>query len=87
MSLSIHTVLVDPDELFREGLRRLLTEDSFRVSRGVTTLDEALEYFRDKAAPKLLLLGVSGGHGTTAADVQRFKSNYPQTRVVVLSPC
>ena len=85
MSLSIHTVLVDPDELFREGLRRLLTEDSFRVSRGVTTLDEALEYFRDKAAPKLLLLGVSGGHGTTAADVQRFKSNYPQTRIVVLS--
>jgi two-component system nitrate/nitrite response regulator NarL len=85
MSLSTHIVLVDPDELFREGLRRLLTEAAFRVSKGVSTLDEALEYLRDKPAPALLLLSVSRGHGRTAADVQRFKTNYPQVRVVVLS--
>jgi two-component system nitrate/nitrite response regulator NarL len=85
MSLSTRTVLVDQDELFREGLRRLLTEAAFRVSKGVATLDEALEYFREKDAPELLLLSVSRGHGRTATDVQRFKSNYPQARVVVLS--
>jgi two-component system nitrate/nitrite response regulator NarL len=85
MSRATHTVLVDANVLFREGLRRILADTAFRVSGGADTLEEALKRLPAKAPPELLLLSAGGDYGNTAVEVQSFKSAYPYARVVILS--
>jgi two-component system nitrate/nitrite response regulator NarL len=79
------TIFVDQNQLFREGLRRILSETDFRVARDSATLEEVLKGVPDKAAPHLLLLSIGSDHVTAAREVECFKGIYANARVVVLS--
>src|SRR5258708_1503079 len=85
MSCSVRTVLVDRNDLFREGLRRILSETSFRVTRDSATLEGILEGFSGKAPPQLLILNAVADYRATASEVRRFKDCYPDARVVMLT--
>jgi two-component system nitrate/nitrite response regulator NarL len=79
------TIFVDQNQLFREGLRRILSETDFRVARDSATLEEVLKGIPDKMAPHLLLLSVGSDYVTAAREVEHFKGIYASARVVVLS--
>jgi two-component system nitrate/nitrite response regulator NarL len=78
-------VVVDENDLFREGLRRILSDTAFRVTRDTASLEGFLHGLPAKAAPQLLLLSAGTDHLATVSQIQRFKAAYPDARVVVLS--
>ena len=85
MTRSTRTLVVDQNDLFREGLRRILADTAFRVAKDGASLEQVLSDLSDKIPPQLLLLSASPDYVATAYEVQRFKTGYPDARVVVLS--
>jgi DNA-binding NarL/FixJ family response regulator len=78
MAQVVTTVLVDANELFREGLRRALANTRFRVKRVVGLLDEV------RSGSGLVLVGTTGSVGSLTLDISRFRAANPDTRLVVL---
>jgi two-component system nitrate/nitrite response regulator NarL len=85
MSRQTRVVVVDGNDLFREGLRRILSDARFRVVRDGANLEEVLQRSPDHASPQLLLLSADSDCLVTAAKIHRFKLARPDARVVVLS--
>lgn len=77
--------LVDPSQLLREGLRRLLDDPAFTVSGEAATLAEALNKIDADEAPDLLLLDYSADDRQRLEDVRSLRQRFPQMRVVVLT--
>ena len=80
MNRVVTTVLVDPNELFREGLRRVLANTRFRVKQAGCLLDEV----QLKIPRSLVLLGTTGSLGSLTPDIAHFRAANPDTRLVVL---
>jgi two-component system, NarL family, nitrate/nitrite response regulator NarL len=85
MAQIISTLLVDSNNLFREGLRRILSRAPFRIIAAAATYDEVIQDCSDKSYPNLLLLSTSSNAQATVSQIGRFKESYPEARVVVLS--
>jgi two-component system nitrate/nitrite response regulator NarL len=83
--------LIDPNQLFREGLRRLLNGEQFRVLGEARSLAEACAALRpekrpDVAAPDLVLLDIEGLDEETTPDLlMGLRGLIPQAKIVVLS--
>jgi two-component system nitrate/nitrite response regulator NarL len=80
----VTTVLVDPNELFREGLRQVLANTRFRVKRVGCLLDDVLLKVRQNSGSVLVLFGATGSFGSLTLDISRFRSANPSARLVVL---
>ena len=77
--------LVDPSQLLREGLRRLLDDPSFTVSGEAGTLSEALGKVTQDGTPDLLLLDFTADDKQRLEEIRALRQRLPKMRVVVLT--
>jgi two-component system, NarL family, nitrate/nitrite response regulator NarL len=82
---AVTTILVDANNLFREGLRRILSTTVFRVAKVAAVIDEIPLQTLRGSRQLLFLVGAADDNATTAATVGRLKAQNPTARVVVLS--
>jgi two-component system nitrate/nitrite response regulator NarL len=78
----VTTIIVDADNLFREGLRLILSTTLFRVAKVVSAIDDIPPH---RGRTVLILVGLSGDHIAQAAAVRRIKAKHPTARVVILT--
>jgi len=76
------TILIEPNRLFRDGLKHLLAGTRFAVSAEFGTPEQALAQADAQTAPGLLITGQAN---PTAEDLQGLRETYPAARIVVLA--
>jgi two-component system, NarL family, nitrate/nitrite response regulator NarL len=72
---SSHTILIEANRLFRQGLKHLLADTRFAVEAEFSTTEQAIE---GAVASGLVIVGEGG-------DLQQLRSAYPEARIVVLA--
>jgi two-component system nitrate/nitrite response regulator NarL len=77
--------IVDPSQLLREGLRRLLDDPSFSVSGEAATLSDALGKINHEGTPDLLLLDFTADDKQRLEEIRALRQRLPKMRVVVLT--
>lgn len=81
---STPTLLVEPNTLLREGLRRILAETAYNpVSLGAN-FDEALAGWEAASGPFLLITDGTRDHEETCNQIKQLKGEHPSARVLVL---
>jgi two-component system, NarL family, nitrate/nitrite response regulator NarL len=76
---SSHTLLIEPNRLFRQGLKHLLAGTRFEVEVEFSTMEQAVD---GAVASGLVIIGeVSKEPG----DLHRLRDAYPDARIVVLA--
>jgi two-component system nitrate/nitrite response regulator NarL len=61
-------LLVDPNQLFREGIKRLLDTEAYEIVGETKTLDEACALTRDGLRPDLFVVDIGEGFGADTAN-------------------
>jgi two-component system, NarL family, nitrate/nitrite response regulator NarL len=79
---SSHTLLIESNRLFRQGLKHLLSGTSFEVGAEFNTVELALEAGETGAAPDLVL---SGQPVRDEAELRALREAFPTARIVVLA--
>ena len=82
---TVDVVLVGPNSLFRQGLRRLLDDSQFVIAaeaRDVASLDGL---FRDGLTPDLVVADLSSCHERDFDSLRALRIAYETTRIVVLA--
>ena len=82
MTSSPRTILIEPNRLFRQGLKHLLTGTRFEVGAEFNTVELALEAGATGAAPDLV---ISGQPVKDEADLRVLREVFPTARIVVLA--
>jgi two-component system nitrate/nitrite response regulator NarL len=83
---SIKILLVDPHQLSREGLRRLLVSETHDVIGVARSLDEAADQVAKGLAPDLLICGLEDSTlGDQSAIVGQIRSQFPNLKIVILA--
>jgi two-component system nitrate/nitrite response regulator NarL len=80
---SISISLVCPNTLAREGLRRILDEEDFRVIDSCVRCDSLLD--SDAAEDSEIIVFDSGSTGRCCEQIEELRERFPNTRLVVLS--
>lgn len=75
---------IDPNQLFREGLRQLLRESHFNMAGQSTSLPDALRQITD-VVPSMVVIDVNGNGETLSALMDGLDDLTPRPRVVVLT--
>ncbi|SCY03213.1 LuxR C-terminal-related transcriptional regulator [Microvirga guangxiensis] len=79
------TLLVEPNTLLREGLRRILAETAYDPVALSSSFDEALAAWEPAdATPFLLIMDGVRNHEEACAEVRRIKEQYASARVLML---
>ncbi len=73
---------IDPDQLFREGLRQLLRDSRFKMAGQATSLPDGLKQIADDV-PSMVVIDVNGGSLSTL--MEGLGGMTPTPRVVVLT--
>jgi two-component system nitrate/nitrite response regulator NarL len=71
---SSRTILIEPNRLFRQGLKHLLANTRFEVEIEFSTMEQAVD---GAVASGLVIIGEAG-------DPKRLREAYPEARIVVL---
>ena len=79
---SSRTILIEPNRLFREGLKHLLNGTRFEVGAEFNTVDLALAAAETAETPDLV---ISGQAVTDEADLRALREAFPTARIVVLA--
>jgi two-component system, NarL family, nitrate/nitrite response regulator NarL len=79
---SSHTLLIESNRLFRQGLKHLLSGTSFEVGAEFNTVELALEAGETGAAPDLV---ISGQPIRDEAELRALREAFPTARIVVLA--
>ena len=85
MANRVATVLVARNNLFREGLLRILSNTPFRVCKVAATIDDLSLRPARTSGPFLFLIGTGSDHAVTAPTVKCLRKQNPSARIVVLS--
>jgi two-component system nitrate/nitrite response regulator NarL len=85
MAQAVATILVDRDNLFREGLRRILSTTAFRVTKVLAAMEDIPLHSLRSSRPTLFLIAMDDGYAATTAAVGRLKAESPTARIVILS--
>jgi two-component system, NarL family, nitrate/nitrite response regulator NarL len=78
------TIIVEPNVLFREGLKGIL-QTGFRTLKTTAELDEALLGVAAKYGYVLLILGPGNSPASVIDQIQRFKESNASGRVAVIA--
>ena len=84
----ISVVIVDSNQLFREGLCHLLCKDHFAITGTARTLVDVLgDPASDVSRPELVICGLDADNETAAqlASVRKHRAELPQCRFVLLA--
>jgi two-component system, NarL family, nitrate/nitrite response regulator NarL len=79
---SSQTLLIEPNRLFRQGLKHLLAGTRFEVGAEFNTVALALEARETAGTPDLV---ISGQPVTDEADARAIREAFPSARIVVLA--
>ena len=82
MTSSSRTILIEPNRLFRQGLKHLLSGTCFEVGAEFNTVELALEAGATGAAPDLV---ISGQPVKDEADLRTLREVFPTARIVALA--
>jgi len=82
MTSSSRTILIEPNRLFRQGLKHLLADTCFEVGAEFNTVELALEAGATGAVPDLV---ISGQPVKDEADLRVLREVFPTARIVVLA--
>lgn len=77
--------LIDPSQLLREGLRKLLDDPGFSVCGEAATLSEAIDKVNPDRMPDLFLVDYSNEDKQRLDEIRSLRQRFPQTKVVVLT--
>jgi two-component system, NarL family, nitrate/nitrite response regulator NarL len=79
---SSHTILIEPNRLFRQGLKHLLAGTCFDVGAEFNTIELALEAGETAGTPDLV---ISGQPVKDEAELRTLREVFPTARIVVLA--
>src|SRR3954471_2487978 len=79
---SSRTILIETNQLFRQGLKHLLADTRFAVEVEFGTLDQAVNAADGAATSDLV---ITGNTGKEPGDLNRLRDAYPGARIVVLA--
>jgi DNA-binding NarL/FixJ family response regulator len=83
---SFTTVLVEPSELFREGLIRILNAEKFRILSSAACVHDLLQKPLPQHRSILLIIDVDGSDADSGfVQIADFKAIYPASHVVALA--
>ena len=82
MTSSSRTILIEPNRLFRQGLKHLLAGTRFDVGAEFNTVELALEAEEITRTPDLV---ISGQSVTEEANLRTIREAFPTARIVVLA--
>lgn len=80
----VSVALIDSNNLFRQGLKALLADQEFQITREASSLSAALAMSGDGNPPQLLLVDPVG-MGDGVQMVQALKAALPDARLVLLT--
>ncbi|MBF9234411.1 LuxR C-terminal-related transcriptional regulator [Microvirga alba] len=80
----VPTVLVEPNVLLREGLKRILADTSYSLVASAVSVEDARRVWREDGAPFLLIADATNNHAVICEKVQQLKVEHPSARVVML---
>ena len=80
--MEIRVLVVDPQEIFRAGLKSLLADTGIRVVGETADMEEA-KWLAEKTLPHILLLELENSALDTLDFLYHFRLSFPQVRVVV----
>jgi two-component system, NarL family, nitrate/nitrite response regulator NarL len=78
------TLLVEPNTLLREGLKRILSETAYSPVTLSSSFDEALAGWEPGANPFLLILDGVRDHEEACRQIRQLKDQYASVRVLML---
>jgi len=79
---SSHTILIESNQLFRQGLKHLLADTRFAVEVEFGTMEQALENTESAITTGLV---ITGHVGKEPGDLNLLRDAYPGARIVVLA--
>jgi two-component system, NarL family, nitrate/nitrite response regulator NarL len=82
MTSSSRTILIEPNRLFRQGLKHLLADTCFEVGAEFNTVELALEAGETAGTPDLV---ISGQPVKDEADLRALREVFPTAKIVVLA--
>ncbi len=81
---SIRTLLVEPNALLREGLKRILADTAYSPSSAASSLDEAMPVQVQDGSIVVLIIDATRNHEDTCWQARRLKEMNPSAKVVML---
>jgi len=81
---SIKTLLIEPNALLREGLRRILAETAYSPSGAAASLDEIGSVAGFDSSAIVLIIDASRDHDETCRQARMLKDINPNAKVVML---
>jgi two-component system nitrate/nitrite response regulator NarL len=85
MDAPFETLLIDPNKLFREGLKLLVEGQGFRLSAEAGSLPEAHQAVEAGLRPALVLIDPTPGNGEEREHMKRLRLLLPEAKLVVLT--
>lgn len=80
----VPTLLVEPNALLREGLKRILAETAYRLVASAASLDEAHRVWVPQDGPFLVVIDATADHAAVCRQLREFKESCPASRMVML---
>jgi two-component system, NarL family, nitrate/nitrite response regulator NarL len=80
----VPTLLVEPNTLLREGLKRILAETPYGLVASAASLDEARRMWATENTPFLLIIDAANDHEAICRQMQLLKEERPSARMVML---
>jgi len=78
------TLLVEPNTLLREGLRRILAETDYNPVALSASFDDALSGWDADASPFLMIMDGARDHDEACQQIRQLKDKHTSTRVLML---
>ncbi|KFC70986.1 Transcriptional regulatory protein [Bosea sp. LC85] len=82
---SVLVVLIGPNALLREGLSRILTTADFEVAASRSRVDDHVVAALTREAKVLLIIDIGDDFGSAMSQIEYYKRQCPEGRVVVLA--
>jgi len=83
-SPTVPTLLVEPNTLLREGLRRILAETAYNPVALSSNLEEVVAGWKSGSDPFLLIMDGVRDHDEACAEIRRIKEQHISARVLML---
>lgn len=81
---AVKTLLIEPNALLREGLRRILAETAYSPAAAAASLDEIGSVAGFDSKPVILIIDASRDHDDTCRQTRMLKESRPHAKVVML---
>jgi two-component system nitrate/nitrite response regulator NarL len=80
----VPTLLVEPNTLLREGLKRILSETPYHLVASAANLDEARRSWSPGSEPFLLIIDAVNDYESKCEQIAQLKAEMPNARAVML---